>query len=226
MAWYLLPIQPAFARRIYNEAVQELRLRDPSFSLWRSLLKFVAFPLLWQLLLALAIEFGDAPVANRLRRLFDACGEPRFFGDGLFGYFYNLGEEWPRGLYSANLMLGDVGSEGAWQRLFDNPRRRERFGAPTVCDVAFPKMGLSRAYNDLEERTLTVATYAASSKAEGMATTFRVTLLPVQHSEAVWVRCDGKVYSDWRRIDDTSIEISTHITDRTFVVWTGFSDAK
>ena len=44
---------------------------------------------------------GDELVASRLRTAIDPLVEGKEFGDGEFGFFSHLGEEWPRGQSSA-----------------------------------------------------------------------------------------------------------------------------
>jgi len=107
-AWYLLPLDPELARELYEATITELGLREDRYSLWRALPKITLYTISYQLALCLAIEFGDQPVVNRLRKICEVFSEPRHFGDGLFGFFYHLGEAHPRGFQSANMMVAEV----------------------------------------------------------------------------------------------------------------------
>lgn len=56
-------------------------------------------------------------VAQRLEEAMQDVLEPRFFGEGgdEFGYFFHLGEEWPRGQLNSLMMCNDLlTSAGDW----------------------------------------------------------------------------------------------------------------
>jgi hypothetical protein len=46
------------------------------------------------------------------------------------------------------MMMMDVGTGGDWARAFSGGPI-DRFGAPMVEDVDFPKLGLAQAWNDM-----------------------------------------------------------------------------
>src|SRR5262249_18291018 len=79
--------------------------------------------------------------------------------------------------------------EGEWARAFTKPDA-EKFSAPTVTDVAYPKMGFSVAWNDPKRRVLELESYVATTGARGDATRFTVRNLP--DASRVAVLRDGR----------------------------------
>merc|ERR1711860_405336 len=102
---------------------------------------------------------GDEPVVNKLKNHINRTSEGKFFGTSEFGFFFHLGENWPRGQMSALLMCGEVLTSGDWQRAFHNAGNKDRFHAPTVEGIAFPDVGVSQAWNDTERGVLIVSLY-------------------------------------------------------------------
>ena len=141
--------------------------------------------------------------------MLDRKSEGRFFDGGdegspeEFGYFFRFGEAWPRGQESALYMLADVMDGGEWFAAF-NQFDTDRYAAPTVEGVDFPRLGIAQARNDPVDGVLTVETYAASGAAAGEATRWRVSNLP--DPEAVIVELDGRPFGDWRALDGGTIE--------------------
>lgn len=174
-----------------------------------------------QLALALAVEFDDRLVVERVKPILDVLAEPRNFGDGDFGFFYHLGERWPRGQLSALLMVAEVGGPGSWQRIFSNPGFRARFHAPAVEGVDFPKLGISQAWNDPEAGVLHVKTYAASPSMISQPTRFRVVRVPDAN---VRVERDGTLHQNWT-LEDGTIVIETELAEHTFKIYTGYHGA-
>ena len=66
---------------------------------------------------------------------------------------FGLGEAYPRGQYNATMAAADAMTEGAWWRLGNVPST-DRFDEPTVCDVDFPTVALTRAEWDRDQRQL------------------------------------------------------------------------
>ncbi len=93
----------------------------------------------------------------------------------------------------------------------------------SVEGVDFPALGIAQAWNDRQHGMLHVSTYSASSSRRGEATTYRVTQLP--DPEMVFVRCDGDEFTQWRKLDESSIEITTNIDDHSFQIYTGYHAA-
>ena len=80
-----------------------------------------------------ARELGDNLVVQRLEEAMQDVLEPRFFGgkdsvsedgeddESEFGYFFHLGEEWPRGQLNSLMMCNDLlTAPGDWLRVFQN----------------------------------------------------------------------------------------------------------
>ena len=155
---------------------------------------------------------------ERLRALAEESFEPRHFGeqDSEFGYWFGLDEDYPRGQLSGLMICADVGDPGAWSSVFNQPNLT-KFDQPTVAGVDFPRLGISRAYNDPDGGVLRVSTYG--SVASSGDTKFRVEQL--SDASAVEVRLDGEVYTRWRPLGDRSIEIDTTYSQHDFEISTG-----
>ncbi len=168
----------------------------------------------------LAAEFGDTATDRRLALYSEEHFEPKFFGadGGEFGWWFRLGEPWPRGQLSALMMMAEVGGPGAWARLYRSPNLA-KFSEPTVEGVEFPALGISRAWNDPATGVLQVETYAADRSRAGAATRFRVTGLA--DAASVTVRCDGQEHRRWRVTAPNAIEIESEVADRAFEIVTG-----
>ena len=164
---------------------------------------------------------GDELVASRLRTAIEPLVEGKEFGDGEFGFFSHLGEEWPRGQSSALFICTEVMSPGAWHAAFNAPDWRERFSQPTVEGVDFPTMGISAARNDLDAGELHVSTYAAAPSAEGGATTFSLTTLDGCDLDALEVTCDGEAFNDFS-VGEGKVKVETTVAAHDFVFKTGF----
>lgn len=212
-AWYLVPQDADLAHELYDVVKQRLRWGAGGGAIPRSAM----FNILG---LLLAQEFGDAAVAAALRSALERMGEPRDFGDGEFGYFFHLGEPWPRGQSSALLVTAEVLAEGQWRAVFARTPEQHaaRLLEPTVEGVDFPSLGISSARNDLGAAALHVETYAASPSSAGRDTSFCVVQLPQQASRAFRVFCDGAPHTQWQRLSDTAIKIHTDIGAHSFRV--------
>jgi hypothetical protein len=59
---------------------------------------------------------GDSRTEQRLREVAERTFEPRWFGeDGdRFGWWFHLGEEYPRGQLCSLMMLTELGEPGSW----------------------------------------------------------------------------------------------------------------
>ncbi len=113
--------------------------------------------------------------------------------------------------------------EGEWGRAFSE-LDTEKFSAPTVTDAEYPKLGFSVAWNDPARGVLLLESFAATSRARGDATRFRVRNLPDAHS--VQVRRDDQIHKSWRATDSNSIEIETSVGDYRFEIVTGYRGAR
>lgn len=236
VAWYMVPQDEALARELYLAAVTQAGWRDRTGPAVGSVAMFSILGLL------LAQEFGDTAVAEYLRKGIEEVAEPRHFGDSEFGYFFHLGEQFPRGQLSALLMCAEVLTKGQWRSVFSSDvRRRQRSQEPTVEGVEFPALGICRAENvpggDGESMVLAVDTYAGLRARAGSTTSFRVTNLPLlshhgtedgaagtssaggdKSRPGVEVECDGRPFMAWQVTGESSIEITTTIAPHRFKV--------
>ena len=75
--------------------------------------------------------------------------QPRYFGlnDSQFGFWFNLGENWPRGQLSALAMCAEVCDPGAWEKLFNEPNLTKYY-SPSVEGIDFPEVSVQKAFHD------------------------------------------------------------------------------
>ena len=212
---YMMAQDPALGEALYHGAVNKLGWNDPAKQV-----RAPNDPRFLAVTVALAREYGDDVTLGKLNAYAEEHYEPRRFGptNDEFGWWFQFGEDWPRGQLSALLAMGEVGSPGAWTNLFRNPNL-EKFSQPTVEGVDFPTVGISRAWNDLAQGVLRITTYAADSSKAGGDTRFRVTQLP--DASLVAVRCDGAPTDKWRQVDGTTIELDSTVAAHEFEIITG-----
>lgn len=221
-AFYVLPQNREVAETLYRAGVAAVGWDRR----WLPVLKPPNGPRFMTAGYLLARELGDDTTARRLERRLARFENGRFFdadGEGNadeYGYFFEFDERWPRGQESALLMLRHLlDGEGDWWRAC-NESDAEKFEAPTVTGIDYPRMGLSTAWNDATSGTLRLETYAASRGDAGAATCFRVARLP--DSAAVSVRRDGRSYANWRVIGEDEIELETEVSSHRFEIQTGY----
>ncbi len=224
-AFYVLPQNRQMAEFLYDNAVSSLGWNRR----WLPVLGPTSQPRLFTIALLLAREFGDHTTERRLMRKVTGFENGRYFsaagvkeGDGQdeFGFFFKFGEAYPRGQESALLMLSELlEGEGELYRAF-NESDAEKFDAPTVVGVEYPKLGLSCAHNDEARATLELETYVATQSDAGASTQFQVVQLP--DASAVKVRRDGAPYDNWRRLGPDSIEIRTDVATHRFTIYAGY----
>ena len=202
--------------------------------------------------LLLAQELGDERVASRLRRVLEVVAEPRAgsadgadggadgLEEGEFGYFFGLGERYPRGQLSALLAAAEALSPGQWHRACNpTPNDAHRFSAPTVVGVPYPTLGVSAARN-CDGGVLRLGVYDPSQTIRGgggggsggggggseQRVVFRVEQVPAAAggARAVRVRCDGGPHPQgaWRYAGDGVIEIESGVGEHTFEIQTGY----
>lgn len=221
-AFYMLPQSRPLAELLYRGAVASVG--------WdRRWLPVLAppggEPRALSLALLLAREFGDQTTERRLARKLAGFERGRFFesdavGEGdEFGFFFRYGERYPRGQESALLVLRELlHGEGAWERAFQR-RDADRFAAPTVEGVEYPKLALAAAWNDAAAGVLRFETCVATRSERGAATKLRVAQLPAP--AAALVTRDGDAYARFRTVAPDAIEIETEVADHCFEVHTG-----
>jgi hypothetical protein len=221
-AFYMLPQNREMAEFLYRNAVSSVGWNR----WWLPVLGSTSQPRFFSIGLLLAREFGDHTTERRLARRLARFENGRTFNAGggesedEFGYFFKFDEEYPRGQETAMLMLRELlDGEGEWHRAF-NEADAEKFDAPTVVDVEYPKLGLALAYNDETRATLELETYVATRSDAGAATRFRVTQLP--DASVASVLRDGAPYENWTRLGSDSIEVGTEVAEHRFEIHTGY----
>ena len=215
---YMLPQDRAFATYLYEAAVTALGWNDPAKPVTR-----LPDPRTMLIALNMARELGDHTTAARLGVVAEREFEPLFFGaeQDRFGWWFDLGEAWPRGQLSALMMMTDVGDAGAWSRAFSQPNLG-KFAEPTVEGVDFPHLGIAQACNDARHGVLHVRTYAATPSRRGTATSWRVRGLP--GADEVVVLCDGQPFDRFDAAADGTIVLHSTVDDLSFQIHGGVVD--
>ena len=113
------------------------------------------------------------------------------------------------------MILSEIGEQGAWTNVYRG-EQRPQFDLPTVEGVDYPNLGISEAINDEINGKLYVSTYASTAASKGQRTFWRVTQLP--DVKTIEVYCGDEQYHDWRRVNDTEIEIQSSIDSHRFTV--------
>ncbi len=208
---YSIPQAPEWAEFLYHAAASQMRWNDRSAKV-----RATPDPRFIALGLVLAKEFGDDITRDRLSAYAEEHFEPRFFAgdDSEFGWWFNFGEDWPRGQISALMIMAEIGGPGAWSKLFSAPNMA-KFNEPTVEGVDFPTLGICRARN-LPDGVLQVSTYASDPGRQGEPTRFRIT--GIDDTSVVRVRCDGADYPAWRALDGRSIQIEATVDTHHFEI--------
>ena len=215
--FYLAPNDPAMARRFYEAIKKDYLVEKPDGTAHVILVPGATddHPYMTVRMLAMANELGDAETVEKLQAHIEANYEPIWDRDaGEFYYGFGLNEPYPRGQYNANLMVPEVGTPGAWSRMFTKPNL-DKFDQPTVYGVDFPRMGLSQAYYEQDKKTLVIQTYTADPAASGQPTSFRITNL--KQPDACRVLMNGQPCESWT-VQNWEIEISSEIGERAFQI--------
>ena len=210
--FYLYPQAPEFGLALYEAGVRDLGWNDRT----KSLVQAFNDPRWITMTLMLAREVGDLTTEKRLTAVAEREYGPDFFAndEDRFAWTFGLEDEpHPRGQLNGLLILSEIGERGAWTHIYTG-RRNAQFDLPTVEGIDFPNLGICEAYNDATDGILHVSTYAATTARRGQATSWRVTQLP--DPQAVAVYCNGEQYSDWRVIDEHTIEINSSIASHQF----------
>jgi hypothetical protein len=184
---------------------------DPARELWTG----PSDPWLMTFAIVLARELGDEPVYARLRAWTEAAYDPTWNKAGEFHYGFGLGERIPRGQANATLLVADAGCTGSWSRIFTDPNQA-KLTQPTVTGVDYPRLGVAQAHYDPADRSLAVATYAATPQAAGQSTTITIEHLPA--AERCRVRRDDRPYDRVTVVAADRIEITTEIGEHAYLI--------
>src|SRR4051794_9349059 len=137
-AIYLAPQVLEEAQRLFDAARAQFGMLEVNGPLPVIGPRFTAIALL------LARNWGVNDLADALQAACDEHYPPTWDRDrGEVTWDFDLGEEYPRGQYNAMMAAADVMTGGAWWRL-GNVSSATRFDEPTVCDVEFPAVALTR----------------------------------------------------------------------------------
>jgi len=215
ICWYLLPQDALLSLKLYQSVINEYSLRNESSSIPGTIrTNRTAIILLY----ILSKEFADSTVTEKVKPEIDIASEGKYFGLEEYGYFFHLFEAWPRGQPSSLLMCAEVLEAGDWQRAFLTASDFERFHAPTVCEVHYPKVGVAKAINTTEG-FLELVLYVGSVASKGESTSFKVKNIP--SLSRVVVFCDGEKYSNWY-IEENQLIVKTSVKNQNFSIFTGF----
>ncbi len=200
-SFYLAPQNRADARAMYDAGVEQLGLSTTRPSA-------LPGPRMTGIVIALSREFGSAAVGDALLEAADGRYEPIWDRQrGEFTWGFGFGEPHPRGQYNATMATAEAMSEGAWTRLFNDPRPR-RFEEPTVVGVDFPAVTLRQAWWDAERARLTLATSPQNESVAGRPTSFSVTNLAIGPNWQVAI--DGRSRPG-HRLPNGDVQIQTTI---------------
>jgi len=216
IAFYAKPQAPEFAEILYRGAVNFMKWDDPSVPV-------MSFPdpRIMALGLSVSREFGDYVTYERLKKHAEENFEPRFFGtnESHFGFWFNLGESWPRGQLSALAMCAEVCEVGAWEKLFNEPNLT-KYNSPSIYGVDFPSVGVKQAWHDDENGTLTFKIIDGDKTKSNKPTEINVSNLP--NPSEVEMTCDGQKFTNFEVEADGNVVIKTDVANHLFHVKTGY----
>ena len=168
-AIYLAPQVPEEARRLWDAARVQMGMLEVNGPVPVIGPRFTAMALL------LARNWAVNDLADALQTACDEHYPPTWDRDrGEVTWDFDLGEQHPRGQYNAMMAAAEVMTEGAWWRL-GNVSSADRFGEPTVCDVDFPTVALTRAEWERDTQQLLLALQPMNDAVVGQPTSMRVT---------------------------------------------------
>ncbi len=209
LALYLTPQIRDVAKRFYDWAADVCKWRDPNGELLE--MPDSRFHALGY---ALATEFADGDAISGIRTHAERRWQPTW-KDGEFFWGFGLEEEHPRGQLNANIMLADVGMEGAWWNVFNRPNFG-KYEQPSVLGVDFPRIGVSRAFFDEGMRRLNVKLDVRDSSMAGERTSFRIA--NAQGGQNARVTRNNVSYSDWWTTPTGEIQVITDAGEHEFIV--------
>jgi len=218
VAFYAKPQDPQFAELLYRGAINFLGWDNPSNPITN---EFIPDPRMFALGLTMSKEFDDQVTHERLRKYAEENFEPQFFGlnDSQFGFWFNLGEKWPRGQLSALAMCAEVCEAEAWENLFNKPNLT-KFYSPSIQGIDFPALYVEKAFHDDQQGKLYFGICDGNKTKTNQKTVIEVINLPDVNS--ITILCDGKEFRDYTIIDDSKISINTEVRNHNFEIRTGY----
>ena len=218
VAFYAKPQDPQFAELLYRGAINFLGWDNPSNPITN---EFIPDPRMFALGLTMSKEFDDQVTHERLRKYAEENFEPQFFGlnDSQFGFWFNLGEKWPRGQLSALAMCTEVCEPGAWESLFNKPNLT-KFYSPSIQGIDFPALYVEKAFHDDQQGKLYFSIRDGDKTKTNQKTFIEVINLPDVNS--ITILCDGKEFRDYTTVDDSKISINTEVRSHDFEIKTGY----
>jgi hypothetical protein len=167
--------------------------------------------------MATAYELGDMETYDALKAYVDRAWQP-IHADGEFGYHFNLGEAWPRGIINHILGFSSAGGPGSTRRLYNEPNAK-KFTQPTLSGVDYPNLTVRQAFYDEARKQLAIA-IAPGQDASPMGSPTRLTISNLGGSDTR-VAIDGVESDDFTRIDADTIVINTSVGEHTFLISLG-----
>jgi len=218
VAFYAKPQDPQFAELLYRGAINFLGWDNPSIPITN---QFMPDPRMFALGLTMSKEFDDQITHERLRKYAEENFEPQYFGlnDSQFGFWFNLGEKWPRGQLSALAMCAEVCEPEAWEGLFNKPNLT-KFYSPSIQGVDFPSVFIEKAFHEDQRGKLHFSITDGDKTKTNEKTEIEVFNLP--DANKVLVFCDGKEFNDYDIVDTTKISIKTDVRKHNFEIDTGY----
>ena len=218
VSFYAKPQDPQFAELLYRGAINFLGWDNPSIPITN---EFMPDPRMFALGLTMSKEFDDQITHERLRKYAEENFEPQFFGvnDSQFGFWFNLGEKWPRGQLSALAMCAEVCEPEAWESLFNKPNLT-KFYSPSIEGVDFPSVSIEKAFHDDRKGKLHFSISDGDKTKTNRKTNIEVFNLP--DAKEITVLCDGKRFNEYKILDNSRISINTQVRKHSFEIDTGY----
>lgn len=218
VSFYAKPQDPQFAELLYRGAINFLGWDNPSIPITN---EFMPDPRMFALGLTMSKEFDDQITHERLRKYAEENFEPQFFGinDSQFGFWFNLGEKWPRGQLSALAMCAEVCEPEAWESLFNKPNLA-KFYSPSIEGVDFPSVSIEKAFHDDRKGKLHFSISDGDKTKTNKKTNIEVFNLP--DANEITVLCDGMKFNEYKILDNSRISINTQVRKHSFEIDTGY----
>jgi hypothetical protein len=218
-AMQLLPVEPAFATRIYEGMIKNFgRVDDDGLHIvWPPAVVGTddrIDPASTSGALTYAREIGDVERAEALEQWMNTQGGATY-DNGEFYFTYGLEEDWPRGIPNAWATLGYIGGAGSLRRMY-NELNLEKFSQPTLEGIDYPGVNVSQASYDAGKDALVISISPGTARV-GSITTFRVTHYPYG-DRGHQVLIDGKEHGDWSDAGPGEIVVRTTVDDHTLVI--------